>query len=89
MLACPCCGHATLDERGDYDICPICFWEDDSSDSDRAEVHSGPNHMTLVEGRINFLRIGACEHAMRAHVRRPTAEEVLLRRFGADGRELT
>lgn len=27
---CPCCGCYTLDERGAYDICPVCFWEDDA-----------------------------------------------------------
>lgn len=26
---CLCCGYRTLDSRGDYDICPVCFWEDD------------------------------------------------------------
>jgi len=27
--SCPCCGYLTLPERGAYDICPVCFWEDD------------------------------------------------------------
>ncbi len=26
---CFCCGYTTLDSRGGYDICPVCFWEDD------------------------------------------------------------
>lgn len=89
MLACPCCGHATLDERGGYDICRVCFWEDDGADNAEADRHSGPNHMTLTEGRINFLRTGASDARSLHHVRRPTAEEVQLRQFGADGRELT
>lgn len=29
-IACPCCGCLTLDERCAYDICPVCFWEDDA-----------------------------------------------------------
>ena len=29
-FACPCCGCRTLNERGAYDICPVCFWEDDA-----------------------------------------------------------
>ena len=29
-FACLCCGCLTLDERGVYDICPVCFWEDDA-----------------------------------------------------------
>lgn len=27
---CPCCGYRTLEEPpGTFDICEICFWEDD------------------------------------------------------------
>lgn len=28
-VICLCCGYRTLDERGAFDICPVCFWEDD------------------------------------------------------------
>lgn len=27
---CLCCGYMTLDSRAEYDICPVCFWEDDA-----------------------------------------------------------
>ena len=27
---CLCCGYWTLESRGEYDICPVCFWEDDA-----------------------------------------------------------
>jgi hypothetical protein len=41
---CPCCGHATLGERGGYDICRECGWEDDGQDDhDSAVVRGGPN----------------------------------------------
>ncbi|WP_372448711.1 CPCC family cysteine-rich protein [Streptomyces musisoli] len=27
---CPCCGHRVLGRMpGSYEICPVCFWEDD------------------------------------------------------------
>ena len=26
---CLCCGYRTIGERGRFEICPICFWEDD------------------------------------------------------------
>ena len=65
---CPCCDFFTLDERGGYDICPVCFWEDDGLGVDRPDEHSGPNHMTLREGRDNFRRLGACDPAMLPHV---------------------
>ncbi|MBQ6093927.1 MAG: hypothetical protein IJL09_00855, partial [Lachnospiraceae bacterium] len=26
---CPCCGFYTLEEVGTYEVCPVCYWEDD------------------------------------------------------------
>jgi hypothetical protein len=59
---CPCCYMPTLNERAGFDICPICFWEDDGQDSDDAEVvRGGPNHgYSLAEARSNF----ATHHTM-------------------------
>lgn len=80
--ACPCCGHATLSSRGDYEICPVCFWEDDGQDdADAAVARGGPNRSSLAEARRSFSRIGASHEAHLAHVRRPTGEERQLRRF--------
>jgi len=31
-FACPACGYPTLDERGGYNICRVCHWEDDGLD---------------------------------------------------------
>jgi hypothetical protein len=65
---CPCCDYVTLPERHNYLICPVCFWEDDGVDLDDPDAYSGPNHMTLREGRANFARLGACDEKMLAHV---------------------
>lgn len=66
---CPCCDYVTLPERGNYLICPVCFWEDDGQDHDRLDVRSGPNHgITLRQGRENFKEFGACEEDMVKHV---------------------
>jgi Cysteine-rich CPCC len=53
---CPCCFMPTLDERCGWEICPICFWEDDGQDTDDADVvRGGPNHdYSLQEARENF-----------------------------------
>ncbi|MCA9716363.1 MAG: hypothetical protein KC468_16950, partial [Myxococcales bacterium] len=67
LLECPCCGYLTLGARGAYEICPVCFWEDDGSDD--LDRHSGPNHMALREGRRNFERFGACSEGATLHVR--------------------
>jgi hypothetical protein len=53
---CPCCGFPTLEERGIFDICILCNWEDDGQDDPYAdEVWGGPNgDYSLTEARKNF-----------------------------------
>lgn len=59
LFACPCCRYRTLEQRAEYDICKVCFWEDDGcSDPDD---RSSPNRMTLGDGQKNFELFGACE----------------------------
>lgn len=65
---CPVCDYFTLPNRGQYEICPICFWEDDGLDVDRLDVVSRPNHLTLREARANFHKIGACDLKGQLHV---------------------
>ena len=66
MLKCLCCGYLTIQQRGGYEICPVCFWEDDGSQE--LDQTSGPNHMTLREARENFVRVGACSVDAVQHV---------------------
>lgn len=54
LLACPCCGYLTLGARAEYEICDLCHWEDDGSQT--PDVYSGPNHMTLAQARDHFAR---------------------------------
>ncbi len=74
---CPCCHCLTLAERGGFEICPVCFWEDDGQDDPDADVvRGGPNNvLSLAAARANYQRIGACEERMLAHVRPPLPEE--------------
>lgn len=63
---CPCCDYFSLPTRGEYEICPICFWEDSGQDLDHIDMHSGPNRMTLREARATFIAMGACDrHSIR------------------------
>lgn len=57
---CPCCRFYTLEERGIFDICRICWWEDDGQDDHNAdEVTGGPNGAySLSVARENFLDHG-------------------------------
>ena len=73
---CPCCGYLTLRERGGFEICPVCFWEDDGQDDVDAHIdRGGPNRATLWQARTNFLKFGACDEAARQHARGPTPVE--------------
>jgi hypothetical protein len=56
--SCPCCGYPTLAGRGTYEICELCWWEDDGQDDADADVVAGgPNdNYSLVEARDNFER---------------------------------
>ncbi|WP_282705073.1 CPCC family cysteine-rich protein, partial [Paenibacillus riograndensis] len=61
LYSCPCCEFKTLPTKGEYDICPVCFWEDDGS---RDPSHySSPNHMTLAQARDNFIKFGAVDES--------------------------
>jgi hypothetical protein len=61
LETCPCCRYRTLPKRGAYNICKVCFWEDNGS-GDFAVVN-GPNHMTLENARANFELFGASSQA--------------------------
>ena len=75
---CPCCGFYTFDEKpnGSYDICPVCFWEDDPIQLDDSAYVGGANHVSLSQARNNFLKFGACESAMIPHTRKPNEDEL-------------
>ncbi|WP_421704542.1 CPCC family cysteine-rich protein [Aliiroseovarius sp.] len=57
LHTCPCCGFPTLEARAVFDICEICWWEDDGQDAPYAdEVWAGPNKdYSLTMARQNFL----------------------------------
>ena len=76
---CPCCGYRTLHARGDYEICPVCFWEDDDEAEtygiDAPERPQGPNRVQLWQARTNYLDFGAAEQRDKHHVRPPLKKE--------------
>jgi len=56
LYTCPGCGYPTLTERGGYEICCVCNWEDDNQDDKEAdEIWGGPNYeLSLTENRLNI-----------------------------------
>ena len=75
---CPCCKFKTLHERGGFEICPVCFWEDDGQDeADADRVLGGPNYnLSLRQAQQNFKRIGAMDERVLPHVRSPLPDEL-------------
>ena len=77
-LRCPCCRCLTLQERSAFEICPVCFWEDDGQDDhDAMLIRGGPNGtLSLTAARLNYARIGACEDRFVGKVRLPRPDEL-------------
>lgn len=76
MFACPCCGYLTLPTRTDWDLCPVCFWEDDPSQAADESSDGGANGISLLEARANFRRLGAIDDAFVWKVRPPLPQEL-------------
>lgn len=75
---CPCCKHRTLRGRGGgFEICQVCYWQDDGQDEHDADiVRGGPNgELSLREARDNYRRFQASDPRFVAHVRAPLPEE--------------
>src|SRR5215475_8120424 len=68
---CDVCGHRTLDRKAAWEICPVCFWEDDEW-----YTGGGANDVTLEQARTNYGLFGAAEQRCVKSVRKPTATEI-------------
>jgi Cysteine-rich CPCC len=71
---CFICGYRTLDNRCDWDICPICFWEDDVW-LELEDKESPANAMMVSEAQSNFIRFGAKSQTAVQHVRKPGPDD--------------
>jgi hypothetical protein len=74
---CPCCGSRTLTERGAFEMCPVCWWEDDGQDDNDADVvRGGPNGtLSLTDARRNYASVGASDPLFVPRVRAPREDE--------------
>lgn len=69
LAQCDCCDYFTIPDGNDYEICPVCFWEQDAFGIWEPYEPSGANHgLSLYDGRKNFLMFGACEEKFKANV---------------------
>ena len=75
MYNCPVCGCRTLEERGGYEICPVCFWEDDGGLREDSP-NSANEGLTMIEAKENFARYGAFSKKHKDKVRKPNESEI-------------
>ncbi|MBE7033559.1 MAG: hypothetical protein E7406_04955 [Ruminococcaceae bacterium] len=81
---CKCCGYFTLEEEpldpnrcpGTFEICPVCFWEDDSLQFLDPDLEGGANNVSLNIAKKNFKEFGAAEKEMLKYVRKPKKSEI-------------
>ncbi|WP_223650033.1 CPCC family cysteine-rich protein [Hymenobacter psoromatis] len=75
---CPCCKHFTLPEgKGNtFEICPVCFWEDDGIQSSDPTYSGGANECSLNEAQSSFCRISASEAVFIQSIHAPFPDEL-------------
>ena len=74
---CPCCGFLTLEEQppGTYEICPVCYWEDDGVQFNDPSYSGGANKISLNDAKKNYEDFGAIDKGSLLEVRKPLPEE--------------
>jgi hypothetical protein len=60
---------------GSFELCPICWWEDDSVQFEDQDYEGGANEPSLRQARLNFSKHGAIRPEDKMHVRPPNDDE--------------
>ena len=74
---CICCGFITMDNEDPlyYDICSVCFWENDPIQNENPDYSGGANVVSLKQAKKNFALFGAAEERVLKYVRKPLPDE--------------
>ena len=65
-IKCPVCGQYTFEERDDYDVCEVCFWENDDLQLKNPDMRGGANKESLNEARAAWKAKHAAKNGMSA-----------------------
>lgn len=77
VYPCPCCGYLQFDALpGSYEICEICYWEDDGVQLRWPDRGGGANDPSLIEAQQNFVQYGAMEERFSDNVRSPNDNDI-------------
>ena len=55
-LKCPVCGQYQFKERGMFEICPVCDWEDDDCQMEDPDLAGGANDLSLNQARAEWAK---------------------------------
>lgn len=77
-FACPCCGYLTLAEEppGSFQMCEVCWWEDDPIQFADPVYEGGANAPSLHQAREHFRSIGVSDPHLKGHERKPRVDEM-------------
>ncbi len=75
---CPCCGYLTFNREpgSTFELCPVCFWQDDPVQFEDHDSERGANRVSLNMARLHFREFGASEKEFLELVRPPWPEEM-------------
>ena len=76
-FACPCCGYLVLEEKFCWNICPICYWEDDPLQIADPWYEGGAKLPNLKKSQENFRSFGVMEQRFAKYVRPPTSDDLM------------
>lgn len=55
---CPVCGQHKFDFNDEFEICPVCGWEDDAVQRAEPDYPEGANGMSLNEYKRRAIAVG-------------------------------
>ena len=53
---CPCCKQSYFEKNGDFNICPVCNWENDKTQNEDSTFAGGANKECLKQAIANYCR---------------------------------
>jgi len=53
-VLCPVCESCNFSSQGNYDICPICGWENDGVQMDNHDYEGGANELSVNEFKVLY-----------------------------------
>lgn len=81
-MKCPICGKYEFEEYDDFDICPVCNWENDGLQYGDHNYAGGANNLSVNEARIEYFVMNHLETAEKAAKTKEEYENNLIGIYG-------